>query len=124
VKEEVGAYMQQWYRNTHGVNCASNAEDMSVILEAYWILAAKRCVPVRRQKMRKSGASWRDENNRETCKYCIPKTWTSAEMRFETEAHVNTPFLVISTETCPLLMRLMRESLLGVVAGLWTRCAW
>lgn len=50
VKEEVGAYMQQWYRNTHGVNCASNAEDMSVILEAYWILAAKRCVCERRER--------------------------------------------------------------------------
>lgn len=49
MKEEVGAYMQQWYRNTHGVNCASNAEDMSVILEAYWILAAKRCVQAGRR---------------------------------------------------------------------------
>lgn len=42
VKEEVGSFLKQWYRNTHGVNSASNAEDMSVILEAYWLLAAKR----------------------------------------------------------------------------------
>jgi ribosomal protein S12 methylthiotransferase accessory factor YcaO len=42
VKEEVGVFMKSWYRNTHGVNSASNAEDMSVILEAYWLLAAKR----------------------------------------------------------------------------------
>lgn len=42
MKEEVGSFLKQWYRNTHGVNSASNAEDMSVILEAYWLLAAKR----------------------------------------------------------------------------------
>ena len=44
VKGEVEEYMKEWYRTTHGVNSASNAEDMSVILEAYWLLSAKRYV--------------------------------------------------------------------------------
>ncbi len=43
-KDEVGASLRQWYRNTHGVNSFSNAEDMSAILEAYWLLAEKRFV--------------------------------------------------------------------------------
>lgn len=44
VKEEVAGNMKSWYRHTHGVNSASNAEDMSVILEAYWTLSAKRFI--------------------------------------------------------------------------------
>ncbi|CAN0415207.1 unnamed protein product [Ectocarpus fasciculatus] len=43
-KEEAGSFLRQWYRTTHGVNSFSNAEDMSAILEAYWLLAAKRFV--------------------------------------------------------------------------------
>jgi interferon-induced GTP-binding protein Mx1 len=43
-KDEVGTSLRQWYRATHGVNSFSNAEDMSAILEAYWLLAAKRFV--------------------------------------------------------------------------------
>ncbi|CAM9520062.1 unnamed protein product, partial [Phaeothamnion confervicola] len=43
-KEEAGTFLRQWYRTTHGVNSFSNAEDMSAILEAYWLLAAKRFV--------------------------------------------------------------------------------
>ncbi|KAG5184845.1 Mx2, Mx-like dynamin-related GTPase [Tribonema minus] len=43
-KENVGQALRRWYRATHGVNSASNAEDMSAILEAYWLLAAKRFV--------------------------------------------------------------------------------
>uniref|UniRef100_A0A7S2V271 PDZ domain-containing protein n=1 Tax=Fibrocapsa japonica TaxID=94617 RepID=A0A7S2V271_9STRA len=43
-KEEIASFMKQWYRQTHGVNSSSNAEDMSAILEAYWSLAAKRFV--------------------------------------------------------------------------------
>ncbi|CAM9610022.1 unnamed protein product [Chrysoparadoxa australica] len=41
-KEHASASLKQWYRGTHGVNSFSNAEDMSAILEAYWLLAAKR----------------------------------------------------------------------------------
>ena len=41
-KEEVAAHLKTWYRATHGVNSAANAEDMCAILEAYWHLAAKR----------------------------------------------------------------------------------
>lgn len=41
-KEEVSAGLRSWYRASHGVNSAANAEDMAAILEAYWNLAAKR----------------------------------------------------------------------------------
>uniref|UniRef100_A0A6V2RT65 Dynamin-type G domain-containing protein n=1 Tax=Heterosigma akashiwo TaxID=2829 RepID=A0A6V2RT65_HETAK len=44
VKQGAAQELQRWYRETHGVNSSSNAEDMSAILEAYWTLASRRFV--------------------------------------------------------------------------------
>mmetsp|Transcript_3290 Transcript_3290/g.4634 ORF Transcript_3290/g.4634 Transcript_3290/m.4634 type:complete len:751 (+) Transcript_3290:51-2303(+) len=44
MKAEATNELKKWYRQTHGVNSSSNAEDMSAILEAYWTLSARRFV--------------------------------------------------------------------------------
>ncbi|KAJ8599711.1 hypothetical protein CTAYLR_004743 [Chrysophaeum taylorii] len=43
-KQHVAMSIRNWYRESHGVSSAANAEDMSAILEAYWTLASKRFV--------------------------------------------------------------------------------
>lgn len=44
LKEEIRNQLGRWYRTTHSVSIMADAQEMSIIMEAYWGLSVKRFV--------------------------------------------------------------------------------